>query len=125
MSFGESPIRSNEPDTVYHDILIQGNATVANASIVAGSGEGWSLSYSGTGLYTLTPSDNPGKLVGFTFGFQASTQANLAGHSAVADDKVSVTNAIPVQVFNATPAAHALVADEYISVTLKFRTSSA
>lgn len=103
-------------------VRIAGNATVANASIVDGTGDGVTLGYSGTGIYTLTFAESPGAFVGMDVAFQASTPGNVAGHTAIADDFAS--NALPISVFNAADTAHALVANEYLLVTIWTRSSS-
>lgn len=115
------PQRNTQPDVEYHDIRIQG-AGASNPTKELGNGV--TLTREGTGQYRITWSDSPGNFKGATYGLQAATPGNLAGHTVVFDTYDSSNLQLDFYLYNASDTAHDLAANEYITVTVNFSTSA-
>jgi hypothetical protein len=87
-------------------------------------GAGLSTARQSAGLHRLSFKENPGTLVGSSFGFQAATPANVGSHTVVLDTwtaKSGSTDAyIDFLITNASGAAHDLLALEWVNLQLWF-----
>jgi len=61
MALAEYPVKGNEAELACYVVRIVGHATPGSASIVAGTGTGVTLSYTATGIYTLTLGESLGQ----------------------------------------------------------------
>jgi hypothetical protein len=122
---GAHPVRSSSPEKWERDVRLLGTGAAAPTVEI---GEGVTATRNSAGNYRLSFSEPPGIWLGLTYGLQAATPADLAGHTVVADTftaKSGSTNAyIDVVLYNSTFDAHDLAANEYICLTLKFKQTS-
>lgn len=110
------PARTSEPDLRYVDVRLHGAGTSAPTKVY---GLGVTVARSGVGVYTLTFKRAPGSWVGFTFGLDSTTPANVKNHDVVC--AATSTTVITVNFFDAAGAAHDLVAGEWLNLQLRFR----
>lgn len=110
-------IKSAGPARVYVEGKIQGANTDAPT---ISEGTGFTVARTGTGAWTITFTKSYAALVAFTWGLQASTPADVKGHTVIVDDLASGTT-LPLVIYNASDAAHDLVATEYLTFTAVFR----
>jgi len=87
------------------------------------TGDGWTVAYSATGIYTVTFTNTYASFVGCVASLTAATPGDLAGHTVIQDTFAS--NGIPFHVYNAADAAHAIVDDEYLQFVAVFKRQSA
>lgn len=110
-----------EPEVVSHLIRVLGaTAAISKAS----GGTGITVSRTGTGAYLLTWSDKPGTFVGCTYGIQAATPGDLAGHTVVVDTFDTSALTMPFVLYDGSNNAHDLVANEWITLAVMFKRTS-
>ena len=117
---GAAQQRNTQADCVEHVVRGQGGASAITKEI----GPGVTLTRTGTGVYRIAWSENPGVYLGQSYSLQAATPTALAGHSVLFAAYDATNWRLDFTVFNATPAAHDLAADEYIHVEVKFARTS-
>lgn len=113
-------IKSTQPEVVATIVRLQGAGA---ADPTKEEGVGITATRTGTGVYRLTWTENPGRFLGACFTFGAATPADIAGHTAARDTWDSANFRLDFTVFNnadagtgAAPAATDLATDEYVDV---------
>lgn len=109
--------KSAGPGRVRVEGRIQGAGTDAPSVT---EGVGFTVARSDVGLWTITFSRKYKALISFEAGFQASTPADLAGHSVVVDD-LATGDSLPLSICNASNDLHDLDANEYLNFVAVFR----
>lgn len=112
--------RDSEADTVETSIRFVGTGA-ANPTKVYGKGV--AITRTGAGAYSVVFSENPGNYVGFVPGLDATTPADLAGHTVIGK-WTAATLTFSLVLYNASFAAHDLAALEWINLELKFKRTS-
>lgn len=120
MSLDAFPSRSTAIDKIEHLVRAVGGTT----AITKTNGLGVAVTRTGTGAYLLTWSDAPGNFLGATAGLQATTVANLAGHSVIFGAYSATAKTLAFTVRNAADAAHDLAALEWVTLSVSFSQSS-
>jgi hypothetical protein len=115
------PHRTTRPESQEHLIRFEG---AGSSAPVKHLGAGVTITREGTGAYRATWTDGPGVFLCVTFGLEADTPGDLAGHTVVADVYDVDNKRLDFVLYNASDAAHDLVADEYITVRAVFSTSA-
>jgi hypothetical protein len=86
-------------------------------------GPGVAVTYVGTGDYLLTWAENPGAFLGATYGLQATTHADIKGHTVVVGVFNTTAFTLSVKFTNASEALHDLAALEWITLDCRFSIS--
>jgi hypothetical protein len=116
------PLRTNNPETVADVVRFVGGTAAVTGVVDAGV----TVSYIATGRYLLTWQANPGTFLGILPpGLQATTPADIKGHTVVAGAWDSSAFALEVDLTNASDAAHDLAALEWITVVAFFARTTA
>lgn len=110
---------NTHPDLRKHDVLFVGGSGAATLT----HGRGITLTYVGSGVYTLTWKENPGRFISLNDGFQATTMTDLKQYTAVWGAWNTTTHAIQVTVFNASGTATDLAALQWLGATLSFESA--
>ena len=119
MSLDAYEVRSNISESRKFFVRgVGGSSTVTQVS-----GKGVVLTRTGSGAYLLTFSDSPGYLMGATAGFQATTLANVAGHTVVFGAWTAGGTTLAFSVYNASDSVHDLAALEWMTLDLTFSPS--
>ena len=118
MSLDKFPARSNLAE--HFDSVCRAVGVTSGPSVSQVTGKGVTLTRTGTGAYLLTWSDDMGVFQGVDFGLQASTPANLAGHTVIAGAYTEGTPTLAFIVYNASFAVHDLVALEWVTARVTF-----
>ncbi len=121
MSFPDKPIRGLIPEHGLHLIRFVGGTT----AVTKVYGPGVAVTYTGTGDYLLTWAENPGAFLGMTYGLQATTVADIKGHTVVAGVFNTTTFTLVVKLTNASESLHDLAALEWITLACHFSPSGA
>ena len=92
-------------------------------------GKGVTVTYVSTGLVDITwraNAYNPGYVVGLVGApaFSATTQADVAGHTAVAGVYNATTRTVRVAITNAADTLHNLAALEWLTLVFAFKTDA-
>lgn len=116
-----SIVKATNPDQWDHIIRAVGAAS----DIVKVYGPGVAVTRTDTGDYLLTWSENPGTFIGVTYGLQATTLSDLAGHTVVFGAYSTSAFTLAFTVTDASDAAHDLAALEWITVRVTFAQNSA
>lgn len=119
MSRNVFDVRAKQPDLV----LVTGRILGANGSVSKVTGKGWSIAYVSEGLYTITFKENNGTFLGWTYGLQATTPADVDGWTAVIGAYTTTTPSAPtiqISVYDATPTIADLVALNWLSFIFMF-----
>lgn len=95
-----------------------------SAAVTKVSGPGVTVTYIGTGLVDLTWGTNPGTFVGATFTFQATTAADVKGHTVVCGVWNASTLKLRLNITNASEALHDLAALEWLNCRVTFKDSA-
>ena len=119
MSLDASPVRSNVIEERVFKVIGVGGAS----AVTQVTGKGVALTRTGSGAYLLTFSDSPGNLTGFSYGLQATTPGNIAGHTLILGAWSAGGTTLAFIVYNASDAAHDLAALEWMSLDLSFSPS--
>ena len=125
MSRNAFPLRNTREEVYEHTFVFTGTGADEFTKTYA---RGLSaVARQSAGVHRLSFTDHPGTLCGFTYGFQGTTVANLAGHdvtlSAWTAPSGSTKGYFQITIWNASEAAHDLVATELLHLTLKFTRS--
>lgn len=83
-------------------------------------GNGVTVSYTSTGIVTLTWAENPGRFVGCTYMLQATTPADVKGHTVTAGVFNTTTFALQLHITNASETLHDLAALEWCNLRVSF-----
>jgi len=116
MSLEAFATRSPQPEVVDHLVRFVGGT----AAVTKVEGAGVTVTYVSTGIVQLTWSDNPGRFMGFTPGFQATTPANVKGHTATAGVYSTTAYTLEIHITNASEALHDLAALEWLNLRIAF-----
>jgi hypothetical protein len=122
MSHPRYPAVESEPKVRHYLVRLEGAGAAAPDKEV---GAGITATRVAEGHYRLTWADAPGEFLGVTPGWQASTPANLAGHTVVVDDHEVTDKRLSVWVYDAADAADDLEATEKLFLDLRFKQTSA
>jgi hypothetical protein len=117
MSLDAYPLVDSQPDTVDHFVKFVGGST----AVTKVYGPGVTVTYIGTGLVDIVWAENPGTFLGFTHGFQATTAADVKGHTVVAGVYDATTRTVRLNITNASEALHDLAALEWLNLIFKFK----
>lgn len=113
--------RSTQPEKRSYEIRLLGTGAAAPT---VEAGPGTAVTRNSIGNYRITFDDPPGTFIGLSYGLQAATPADLAGHTVIADTWVKPTATadgyLDVVLYSAADAAHDLAADEYMLLEIKF-----
>lgn len=99
-------------------------AVGGTAAVTKVTGPDVTVTRTGTGAYLLTWAADPGNSLGAVASLQATTVADLAGHTVICGPYVPATMTMVVKVTNAADAAHDLAALEWFNVRAAFSFSS-
>jgi len=100
------------------------NAVGGSTAVTKVNGPGVAVTRTGTGLYLLTWSDLPGNFLGLTWGLNATTPANIAGHTIAAGLYSATAGTLAISVYNAADALHDLAALEWMTLVCYFSATS-
>lgn len=116
---GTDIVRSPESDLVLCPVRFVGGT----AAVTKVFGKGITVTYTGTGLVTLTFGDAQGEFVGLAGmpSFEATTSANVKGHTAVPGAYNAATRSVILSITNASEALHDLAALEWLTCVPMFR----
>ena len=119
------PQRSPQPELVTVVTRVTG-ANDAHPTITEGKGGIYTVTRTGEGVYRYTFNVNRSNFVGFTFGFGATTAADMKGYTAT--HAALVTSGaryyIDVSIWNSSFAAADVIAAQYLTVVFYFRETS-
>lgn len=118
MADGFFPARESEPEIRHLLVRMVGTGASAPTKVY---GQGVTIARTSEGLYTLTLTGIPGYFMGYTYGLQASTPANVSGHTIVADDYAS--KVFTFTLYDSAFAVEDLEASEWINFDLWFSTT--
>jgi hypothetical protein len=121
MSQSAYPARSTRPQAVTVPVRFQGNGSSAPVQEL---GEGVSVARAAEGVYEYTFGESPGLFVGVSDALQATTAADVKGHTLVWGAWNASTLKIRVSLFNASDAAHDLATAEWIHAQFLFSRTS-
>jgi hypothetical protein len=113
------PVRSNIVEGSQQFVRFVGGTTAVTK--VAGTGSGITVTYIGTGIVDLTWTENPGTFLGLVATFQATTAADVKGHTVVPGVFDTSTRTVRLNITNASEALHDLAALEWLSVLAIFK----
>lgn len=99
-------------------------AVGGSAAVTKVTGPGLAVTRTGTGAYRVTFSENVGTVLAATYGLQAATPGDLAGHTVIFDTYDSTNRRLDFIVYNASDAAHDLAANEWVSLNIQTTFSS-
>lgn len=116
MSFEANEVRSPQIEVIDHLVRFVGGA----AAVTKVEGVGVAVSYVSTGIVRLTWADNPGRFMGFTYGLQATTPADVKGHTVTAAVFNTSTFVLDLHITNASEALHDLAALEWCNARIAF-----
>ena len=114
-----NPVRSPVTELVLCPVRFVGGST----AVTKVSGEGATVTYIGTGLVDVTHDESQGTYVGLIGApsFDATTAADVKGHTCVAGVYSATTRTLRLNITNASEALHDLAALEWLTVTLLFK----
>lgn len=95
-----------------------------SAAVTKVTGPGITVTYISTGIVDLTWSENPGTFLGATFGFQATTAADVKGHTCVPGVWNASTLKLRLNITNASESLHDLAALEWLTCRVSFKDSA-
>ena len=123
MALDTNPVRSPVSELVLHPIRFVGGST----AVTKVRGEGATVTYIGTGLVDVTFAESQGTYVGLAGmpSFEATTAADVKGHTCVPGVFNTTTNTLRLNITNASDALHDLAALEWLSLTVIFARVSA
>lgn len=115
-------IGASEPGLTLHVVKFVGG----NAAVTKVLGQGCSVTYISTGIVDIDWSgnaNNPGEFVGLAGAplFQATTAADVKGHTCVPGVYNSTTKKLRLNITNASEALHDLAALEWLTVVAMFK----
>lgn len=119
MALDANPVRSPVTELVVCPVRFVGGTTAVTKVF----GEGVTVTYIGTGLVDLTFGDAQGTYVGLAGvpAFEATTAADVKGHTCVAGVYNTTTRTLRLNITNAAEALHDLAALEWLTATLLFK----
>lgn len=117
MSLDRSLLHVTEPETTDYKVTFTGAGA---ADPTKNFGAGVAVTWISTGLYELTWVDAPGAFVGYTWGLQATTAADLKGHTVVAGDYNTSTLKLRVSITNASETLVDLTSTRKCCLTIAF-----
>lgn len=100
------------------DYLVR--AVGGTTAVTKVEGKDVTISYVSTGRYRLTWAACPGVLMGATYGLQATTPGNIAGHTVIFGAFTAGGTTLDFYVYNASDALHDLAALEWVTVKVVF-----
>ncbi len=120
MSFDAYPARDTEQDVRHHLVQLLGTGASAPTKVI---GKGITVSYTAAGRYLLTWASNPGEFLGFTWGLQATTQADVKGHTVTAGayPATASTFTLEIDLWDSAFAAEDLEALEWLFLDIAFK----
>lgn len=109
---------SSEPEGREHFVRFVGGT----AAVTKVRGRGITVTYIGTGLVDLTWTENPGVFAGLKGApaFQATTAADVKGHTCTPGVYNATTKTLRLNITNASESLHDLAALEWLSLTVLF-----
>ncbi len=116
MSIQGFPVRVSRPEVTEH--LIQ--AVGGSSAVTQVYGHGVATTRTSTGLYKLTWTENPGTLVGWSYGLAATTHADLDGWTVVRGVYNTSAFTLAFSVYNDTPTITDLAALNWIDIVCRF-----
>ncbi len=114
------PLRGTNPEEVEHLVRFVGGSSACTKVY----GPKCAVTRDGAGEYLLTWSENPGVFLGATPGLQATTPADIKGHTVVFGAWDASAFSLPVKFTGATETLHDLAALEWITVRANFAQST-
>ncbi len=111
------PTQSNESELDEHHLRLVGGTTACTKVM----GMGMAVAWVSTGLYEITWAIAPGSFAGLDTGLQATTPADIAGHTIVAGVYNATTRKLRFSLYNASFSLHDLAALEWINLTTRFK----
>ena len=123
MSLDAFPVRSNEPEARVHLVTYQG----AGAAVMTtdNGGRGMTLTRDGTGVYTITWSDNPGNFLGWSYAIGGTTPTNVDGYTIVREQYSTTAYTLQINILTEGQAAHDLSTTEVVDIQLWFQPTGA
>lgn len=94
-------------------------AVGGTAAVTKTHGPGVTVTRTGTGAYSVTFAENVGVVLSATYGLQATTPGDLAGHTVVFAPYNTTTKVLAFVVYNSSFAAHDLAALEWVSLNIQ------
>lgn len=94
------------------------------AAVTKVTGPGVTVTWISTGIVDLTWGTNPGTFVGATFGLQATTAADVKGHTVVCGVFNTSTLKLRLNITNASESLHDLAALEWLTCRVTFKDSA-
>jgi hypothetical protein len=113
-------VRSPSAELQHHCIRAVGGSS----AVTKVTGPGVAVTRAGAGDYLLTWSQDPGNFLGATASLQATTLADLAGHTIILGAYDATAKTMKVLVSGATEVAHDLAALEWFTVHADFSFSN-
>jgi hypothetical protein len=111
------PVRVTEPEVWGYIVVLTGAGAATPTKTL---GQGVTVGRSGAGVLSLTWGENPGTFLGCTFGFGATTAADLDGWT-VSHGPLSASYVLPLAVFDEAPAAADLPAATTLTLIAWFK----
>ena len=109
---------TSEPELREHVVRFVGGS----AAVTKVRGRGITVTYITTGIVDITWSENPGVFIGLSGMpmFQATTAADVKGHTCVPGAYNSSTKTLRLNITNASDALHDLAALEWLNLVALF-----
>lgn len=112
------PIKCSEPAVVLIPVKFVGGA----AAVTKVNGRDCTIAYVSTGVVTLTFGEGHGSFLGMLGrSFEATTQADVDGWTAVPGVYNATTRVLTVKIYNDTPALADLAALNWLTMVLAFQ----
>lgn len=94
------------------------------AAVTKVTGPGVTVTWISTGVVDLTWGTNPGTFLGAIFGFQATTPADVKGHTCTPGVFNTSTLKLRLNITNASESLHDLAALEWLTCRVSFKDSA-
>ena len=115
------PTRATRPEVFTTHIRLLG---VNGADPTKEEGEGVTVTRTGEGAYRIVFAEQPFQWLGYDFGFQAATPADVAGYTVGADTWDATNKRLDIVVYNSSFAAADIIAAQYLTLRLHFARTS-
>lgn len=91
-----------------------------NGSLTTQEANGMTLTRTGEGAYLITWADNPFQFISASFGFVATTVADLKGYTVVFGDYSATAKTLAFTIFDSSFAAADLITAQRVTIELTF-----
>lgn len=115
MSQQSFPVHTGQSEHTTHLVRLLG----VDGSVSKVEGKGITIAYVSEGVYTATWSDNPGRFLGYSYGFQATTPGDVKSYTVVCEPYNTTAYSIKFTVYSSGTAAD-LIALQWLSLKFDF-----